>query len=118
MKRLLFVVLSFPFISFASPNTELLQQCHQGIEFLQTPNRNNVDGGSKCLSTILDVTETYKTLKVSDPAMRPVFCEPANATPVQRVFAVTKWLENNPIALEASRVSLVLKALVETYPCR
>jgi hypothetical protein len=104
------LALLLPLPAFADPyvGTTLLHDCEQ------SETGNDVADLLKCASYIAGVADALSTISSQTPS--PSFCA-NDATYTQERAVVLKFLKEHPRDLHYSAASLILKALLEAYPC-
>ena len=64
-----------------------------------------------CIALLEGVIDTVREIKA------PLWCIPTNATPMQWIRVVVKYLDDNPAQLHRKRVPLIMMALHQAFPC-
>ena len=99
--------------------TQLVRSCRLYFEFLGRTGAGREEaferdpfGMGYCAGLVRGVADVAETLRPDR------VCIPERTTPAEEVWAVVRYLEDNPIAQPERDVDLVLRALENTYRCR
>ena len=98
---------------------ELVQNCTLYFEFLGRTGAGRDEtfeldpfGMGYCAGLVRGVADTAHT------HLRDQVCVPEDASTAQAVWAVVRYLNNNPLTLSDQDTELVLRAMQSAFPCR
>ena len=101
---------------------ELLSNCTKALSVIKDPlssAQNSKSDAFDTASCISYIEGAVDGIVVADRLVedRSIFCRPKGVNNGQLVRVVVKYLEENPESLHEWQFNLVLKALIEAFPC-
>lgn len=119
MKRLVLAVAAMVWaVGAMADGNALIGQCQSAIELVESKRTDDLYGAGRCAGLVTATVETV-TIMNSFHNVKPAICFPAGGIPpIQMVRVVVKYLKNNPATLDQNESSLVILAVLESFPCK
>lgn len=95
---------------------ELASMCKSSIQQVTTMKSDDPIGAGRCFGLVEGTVATILMVDKQNNA-KPRFCLPKNVTTLQMLKVVDKYLDNNPALLNLNEPSLIVRAVVDAWPC-
>ncbi|WP_353740756.1 Rap1a/Tai family immunity protein [Pseudomonas fluorescens] len=96
--------------------SELASMCRSSIQQVTTFKSDDPIGAGRCFGLIEGTVATVLMVDTQNKA-QPRFCLPKNVNTLQMMKVVVKYLDDNPALLNLNEPSLILRAVVDAWPC-